>query len=426
MDIYNWDMVCAVSCQELNKKLKVSASDSFREFTWSDNAGNQISGVFDGWEIVSGGDAQRINIITPIRTGTLRASVLGQSVDVGVDGLCPRLQVELAFVNGGSGGDTHLKFNFACVRTKGSAVTFGDGSIVVLDNDVNNLFPEEDAIIPALFCELLAQMIVARQEELAFIFAEVLTIPPESENAWMKLHLLQYAYNEKIKGELGCLAVLGILKNNPSPPHPDELQLIFDSSLVRDGGSIGFMISRHMFMEAVVLPGMTDVFKGSKLSQFCLGDYDVIKNNGDISLDEINGYTPYFNNLNMEVVDDKIIINNTWGRCDVVKKSSYVTFDLSAMYAPVLTVTKGGSKVNLDCVNGPFFTSKAHDTTANIFWIFGGWVVDALIQGIRSQMSTLLFDFGSNRITFDIYPVNFSTDSEYKECGLAENFFMRD
>lgn len=84
----------------------------------------------------------------------------------------------------------------------------------------------------------------------------------------MKLHLLRYAYNEKISGELGCLAVLGILRSNAFPPHPDELQPVFDSSLVRDDGNSGFMLSRQVFMKNVVLPALPTVFKGQKLVSF--------------------------------------------------------------------------------------------------------------------------------------------------------------
>lgn len=64
----------------------------------------------------------------------------------------------------------------------------------------------------------MAKMIVARRNDLKFIFAEILTIPATSDVSWMKLHLLRYAYNEKISGELGCLAVLGILRSNAFHP----------------------------------------------------------------------------------------------------------------------------------------------------------------------------------------------------------------
>jgi hypothetical protein len=425
MDIYNWDMVCAITCRELNKKLNVSVSDSFGAFSWTDGVGNQISGSFDRWEIVPGGSSQRINIITPLSAGRLKASVLGTEVDVAVDGLCPLLQVELAFVNAGNNNnDTHLTFNFAQVSSRNAVVRAGEGSVVVLEADTNQLFPGDDAIIPQLFCQLMAEMLVAMRDKFEFIFAQLLTIPDDSGVSWMSLHRLGYAYNEKISGELGSLAVLGISENNPHPPHPDELQLIFDSSLIRESGSIGFMLSRHMFMENIVLPGLIDVFQGSDIRQFLLDENDVIRNNGLISLNKLNGYTPYFSSLEVKVVDNRIVINNTYGTCDVVPRSSYVSFDLSAIYAPRLSAKAGQYRLILDSVNEPVFNSEGHDTAAKIFWIFGGWVVDALIQGICSQMSSLLFRFG-HEIDFSIQPVIFNTDEDYSESGLAGNFYMR-
>nr|WP_041474302.1 TULIP family P47-like protein [Erwinia sp. Ejp617] len=425
MDMYNWDMVCAVSCRDLNKKLKESVRNNFGEFSWSDGAGNRISGVFDSWEIVPGGDAQRLNLITPLIAGRLEASVLGKDIAVTVGNLCPKLQVVLAFVSGNNGDDTHLTFNFRRVSASSTETRVSDGCVVVLDNDINNRLPDRDNIVPALFCALMAKMIVARRNDIEFIFAEILAIPAASEVSWMKLHLLRYAYNEKISGELGCLAVLGIVESNAFPPHPDELQRVFDAALVRDDGNSGFMLSRQVFMKNVVLPALPAVFKGSDINQFYLADNGVIRNSSDISLSPINGYTPYFNHFEMEVVDLRIMINNARGRCDVVWNSSYVSFDLSAAYIPQLSVVDGVCRVNLVCATRPVFNSQGHDTAAQIFWILGGWVVDALIQGIRSQMEHLLFEFGNRGISFDIYPIKFSTASDYTECGLAGNFFMR-
>ncbi|MCW6015992.1 TULIP family P47-like protein [Serratia marcescens] len=424
MDIYGWDMVCAVSCNELNKKLKTASHEAFGQFTWFDNEGNTISGEFDGWKIVPGGDAQRINIITSISTGRLGATVLGQHVDVSVNGLCPCLQVELAFVNAGVGdNNTNLKFNLARV-SKSAPVTAGDGSVVVLNPDINRLFPASESIIPDMYCEMMAEMLVAREDKLAFIFAEIMDIPADNDVSWMKLHLLQYVYNEKIKGELGCMAVLGILADNPSPPAPDSLQLIFDSSLVREGGSVGFMLSRRTFMKHIVLPGLPDVFEGSDISQFLLDDNNVIKNNGSISLKRINGYTPYFNSLNVEVIDNLVVLNNASGRCDVVSYSSYVLFELSTIYTPRFTEAGGRYTLSLEGVNRSVFNCETHDTVAQAFWIFGGWVVDALVKGIKAQLDSRLFEFG-HHMNLDLFPVTFSTNARYSDCGLADNFYLQ-
>lgn len=425
MDIYNWDMVCAVSCTALNKKLKAASRAAFGQFSWSDNKGNKISGEFDGWEIVAGGDPQRINIITPLRTGRLEATILGHYVDREVNGLHPGLQVELAFINAGHGDNTtHLKFNFSRV-SKISAVTMGEGYVVVSDPDTTRLFPASESIIPEMYSDMMAEMLVSMRNKLEFIFAEIMDVHESCDISWMKPHLLQYAYNEKIKGELGCMAVLGILADNPSPPEPGSLQLIFDSSLIPEGRSIGFMLSQRMFMEHIVLPGLPEVFEGSNISQFSLKDNNVIRNNGSISLNKVDGYIPYFNSLNVEIVDDRVILNNASGSCDVVSYSSYVSFYLSAIYAPKLTRTGGQYTLSLGSVTSPSFHCETHDTLAQIFWIFGGWVVDALVKGIKSQLNYLLFEFGYN-MEFDLFPVTFSTDAIYEKCGLADNFYMCD
>ena len=421
MDIYNWNMVCAISCRELNKKLKTVSHNAFGEFSWSDKEDNAISGTFSGWEIVPGGSSQRINILTPLTTGRLKLPALGK--DIAVDALCPKLQVELTLVKPINSENTVLRFNFSRVDKKTLNVRAGRGSVVVLNADVNQLFPASEAIMPQMYCQMMAEMLVAMRDKIEFFFAEILTIPPGSDVSWIQLRQFQYACNENIKGEPGGIAVLGMLADTPSPPRPGSLPLLFDSTLIREGGSVGFMLSRRAFMRHVVLSGLPGIFAGSDTSQFCL-DHDVIRNNGNISLNRMNGYTPHFYHLEMAVLDNRIVLNSQ-GRCDVVPNSSYVSFSLSAVYIPQLSIKGGQYVITLASAQKPVFSSEAHNTVAKIFWIFGGWVVDALVQGIRSQMHDLLFEF-SHKMCFDVEPVKFSTDASYRECGLADNFYMRD
>lgn len=435
MDIFNWDMVCAASCQELNNRLKTASREAFGAFSWSDGEGNHISGSFDGWEIVAGGDAQRINLITPVSTGRLEATVLGQPVDVSVDGLCPSLQVELAFVNaGGSDNSTHLKFNLVRVEKKGAAVTTVDGSVVVLSPDTTRIFPDAEAIIPEIYSDVMAEMLVAMQDRIAFIFAEVMDIPDASGVSWMKPHLLAYAYNEKLSGELGCLAVLVTLDDAADdggypliPPlsRPIPEQRIFDSALIREGGSIGFMLSRRMFMTHVVRPGLPGVLKGSNLSQYYVDDSDLIRNVSLVSLNQIEGYAPCFTHFEMAVIDNRVVINNTRGLCEVGKDRSYNTFELSGTYVPELSVSEGRYHVALNKADGPSLSIEIHDTLAKWLWIFGGKLVDALLHQIKDEMSRLLFEF-STKMSFDIFPITFSTNAGYRRCELADNFYMQD
>lgn len=421
MDMHNWDMVCAVRCSRLSDRLKEVVHQNLGRFSFTDPAGNQISGEFGDWEIVPGGDAQRINIITPVAAGSLvMADAGGQTISV--DGLRPKLQVELAFVSAGSESDsTHLTFNLRKVCQPGE-VKAGEGAVVVLDADTTHLFSAP--LIPQGFCEMLAQMLVARRDDIGFIFAELLA--PEGDSAWMKLHQLSYAYSENINGENGALAVLGILADNPSPSSSGDLQLVFDSALIREGGSCGFMVSQAAFMRHVVLPGLPAIFPGSSAGHFSQGTDGVIRNSGNIPLNAINGYTPYFTTLSVQVVDNRLVLSNASGRCDVVYDSSWLTYDLSGTFTPVLTRDGCLCRIGMDAVTGPDFSIAKHDTAALVMWIFGGWVVDALLEGIKSQMDTFLWSFGSYGMSFDILPVRFSTGADYTACGLAENFWMRD
>ena len=419
--MYNWDIVCAIACSELNSRLKEEIHTNLGKFSFNDLAGNHISGEFSGWEIVPGGDAQRINLITPVSTGALTLVDLGGQ-SIAVDGLCPKLQMELTFASAGSEDDnTQLRFHLQKVSQAGEEKA-GEGAVVVLDADTTHIF--SDPLIPTVFCEMLAQMLVARQDDIGFIFADLLAL--DGDSAWMKLRQISYAYSENINGENGALAVLGILADNPQPPQSGDLQLLFDSALIRNGGSIGFMVSQAAFMRNVVLPALPAVFTGSSVGNFSIGEDGQISNNGNIPLDEVRGYTPFFNSLNVKVVDNRLVFSNASGRCDVVYDSSWVSFTLAGTYTPSLSREGSAYQVNLDVVTEPDFSIVKHDTAALIFWIFGGWVVDALLEGIMYEMKLFLWNFNDHRIKFDILPVQFNTEAEYTTCGLAENFWMRD
>ncbi|WP_410529526.1 TULIP family P47-like protein (plasmid) [Serratia sp. AXJ-M] len=424
MDMYGWDIVCAVSCTELNKKLKTASRDAFGQFSWSDEEGNKISGEFEGWEIVAGGDAQRINIITAVSTGRLEAEVLGRRIDVPVDGLCPELQVELTFVNAGTGDNTtHLKFNLARVDKRDDAISAGSGSVVVLNPDTALLFPTSESIIPKLYSDMMADMLVVMKNKINFIFAEVTDMPAGSEVSWLKPAMLAYAYNEKLNCHLGCLAVLATL-DNYADPRPVPEQLIFDSALVREGGSKGFMLSRYMFMAHIVYPGLPSVLKGSTLEQYYVDGNGAIRNSLPVSLNKVEGYTPYINNLEIEIVDNRVVINNTYGRCDVGKDQSYNTFELSGKYAPELSISGDRYSVLLNNTNGPHLNVEIHDSMAKWLWLFGGKLVDELLHRIKDEMNSLLFEF-SSKMNFDILPVTFNAEAIYSNCGLAENFYMQ-
>lgn len=420
MDMHNWDIICATRCSLLNDRLKEEVHNNLGAFSFTDQAGNQISGEFGGWEIVPGGDAQRINIITPIVKGTL-VMAGARDKSISVDRLCPQLQIELAFVSAGNGNnDTHLTFNLRKVCLAGE-VKAGEGAVVVLNADTTHVF--QNALIPNAFCEMLAQMLVNRRDDIGFIFAELLDM--DGGSTWMKLHQLNYTYSEHITGALGSLAVLGILADNPYPPSSGDLQLVFDSALIPEGGSCGFMVSQAAFMRNVVLPGLPTIFAGSSEKHFFLDSDGVIHNSGSIPLNSLNGYTPYFNSLRVQIIDTRLVFSNASGRCDVVYDSSWISFDLSGTYTPSLTRDGGLYHIGINALTGPDFSVAKHDTAALALWIFGGWVVDALLEGIKSKMKNFLWSFDGYGMSFDILPIQFSTGADYTDCGLAENFWMR-
>lgn len=426
MDMYNWDIVCATSCEAVNYELEQSRNLMISDFSYTHDSGDYITGVFGNWQIVPGGSSQRINFITPIKKGKLSTTIAGKKIDIIVDGICPKLEIELTFVGTDINTETQLRFNCKNVITKRPLLRSGEGNIVILEDDINDLFPSNEKFSSAIFSQRMAEMIVDNQEKLKFVFSYLVNLPSGSEISWMKPCIIQYSYNESINGKLGSLGILAILEINKKPPKIADLQLQFDPFLIAEGSSVGFAIAKWAFVERVILPGLPGLFKGSSISNFKINEMHTIGNNGLIPLEKVStGYRPYFDNATIKILDNKIVIINTTGRCDVVKKSSYVTFSLSGIYSVYLHQDNNIPTVRLSYTSKPSLLVDSHvDPSVWIFWILGGFTVHAIIQGIEGQMRSRAWDFEGHSLKFDIFPIEMNNKTTYKKCGLAENFYM--
>lgn len=361
MNVYNWDIVYAASCYSVNEKLKSVVGDFYNKFKWSDKRGSTITGQFGNWEIIPGGSAQRLSVSVPIITGNLKATIVDKHVDVNMDGLQLKLQIDLALASGRK------------------------GRVVVLDSDQSSLFSDDNSIIPDVFSHLIADMIIAEQEKLERMFAEILIVPGEGEAAWFELQIREYAYSENINGELGGLAVLGILKNNIQSRSLSNLQAIFDNRIVRRGGTTGFIMSKHVFMNYIIMPGLDSVFKGINAEQLDIDHYEVITNKHEAA-DTLNKESKSKVGFGMRIIADRVVINHFSGIYAEKDGKQYTGMDIVGYYAPTLTTEKGKYVINLvKYVDEPAFIPKF------------------IIQGINALAS-----------------------EKYITCGLADNFFMQD
>ncbi|WP_119711195.1 TULIP family P47-like protein [Arsenophonus endosymbiont of Aleurodicus floccissimus] len=148
-----------------------------------------MNGEFASWQIVPGGCSQRIHFITPIKSGRLSTTIAGKKIEVAVDGICPKIEVELQFVGSNDNNKTQLKFNCQQVTRAKMDIFSRGGSIVILDNDINNIFPEDEKFISEMFSALMAEMIVANKQQLQFAFSDLVSLP-EDKNGWLQTHII--------------------------------------------------------------------------------------------------------------------------------------------------------------------------------------------------------------------------------------------
>ncbi|WP_182853066.1 TULIP family P47-like protein [Arsenophonus endosymbiont of Aleurodicus floccissimus] len=91
---------------------------------------------------------------------------------------------------------------------------------------------------------------------------------------------------------MGALALLAILACNPNPPNLSDLQLQFDPALIRNTDSVGFAMAKWVFVKHVILAVLPKIFEDASTNHFKIDENNVIRNNGDISINPISGDTP--------------------------------------------------------------------------------------------------------------------------------------
>lgn len=358
MDMYNWDLVCAASCASINNKLKTTQDLLINTFSYTSENNSTINGEFASWQIVPGGSSQRINFIIPIKSGRLSTTIAGRKIEMAVDGICPKIAIELQFVGSDDLNKTQAQFNCQIVAQAKKDVFSVGRSIVILDDDINKIFPPDEKYLSEIFSALMAEMIMANKQQLQLVFSKLISLP-QDKTGWLQSHTIQYSYYEPINGELGALAVLAILDCNPNPPNLADLSLQFDPALIRSSDSVGFAIAKWAFLKHVLLAGLPKIFKRIDSHHFKLA---------------------YVENDTVKIIDNKIIIN--------INNAHFVS--LSGIYSVSLQRHNNRFKVSLNPVAAPLFNAEVN-----------------------------------GRLELDIFPGNINVTTDYKECGLAENFFMR-
>lgn len=313
IDIKGWDFITVIDINTVNEELAKNSDLLITDFKYEKD-GLSIIGKIDQWKIVTGGSDKIIRFECEFSSCTVSiTNKAGETTTYSADGIIPVLEMQLSFLND-SNANTKLKLNLKVVGSCVGDTT--DGAVTIVSPDITGKVTTTDT--PELWGLLntnLPNGFIENKDQLQYVFASISkSIDPSV--SWMMPVKYTYAYKERSDNNGGYLAIFCMTSDKNIP------ETGLDSSLLDDDHSIFYFISSELFMKNIILPAITNSFKGT-----CASDYNCDAN-GKITLCDgktINcdavtygliDYYPVLNTLTAVLENDHIKMD-TSGKFDV-------------------------------------------------------------------------------------------------------------
>lgn len=242
-----------------------------------------LSGYFDAWKVVTGGDGRNIKINVPMKSG----SFTGRDPDTEAS-----INFDLAKVS----VDVYVKLNYfplpdskvikdgtyeLYVNTESKGKSDPIAAVVALDDPNNQIDEYNRALLRFMFEKWLN--IPANLKKFDTLFAAVLINNMGEEYKWLKATTISYAYTDKGTDNSSILGILCMTNNRSADGLPNQLPAVI---LQQDDNAV-FLISREIFVKYQLQPSLQYIFTDSPDAKY--------------ELDE-TGTTIFAKNLNLEKV----------------------------------------------------------------------------------------------------------------------------
>lgn len=336
-DTQGWDSASAVRLTQVNAALAKSGV-SPKEFALTMMPGWSVDGTFGPWVMARGGSGSIVFLRTPLPTARMQ-SVMG---NMEITNGWVTIQVKLKFlpqpqtvVDPKVGDPNDL-------LTDGNARSGDDPAVVIQNiNYGDKPVPEE---LKALFQAAIGKWYNANLSVFNYVFAVVSLnqISDSPQFQWLKPTYTSYAYYDGQSDDpnpdtayFGALTMTG-------GRNPDGLANQLPASAIPQDQGAALLIGMRLYMENMVLPGVTAAFPGSGPSDFTLGNTNTsIELKHDIDMAPVRvgaiDYTPTAQQFILQIVGDEIqtrskfhvpispgldayVTTESWYRIELVKK----------------------------------------------------------------------------------------------------------
>lgn len=426
MNNYGWDVVFACSGAHINKQLVANADKCIQAFKYEDSA-IEVSGTFGSWEILPGGSPKLLQFQIPITKGSCTIKSVNKIYSL--DGAVPVLQLQLDFIDGPGGKSKDLQLNCKVLGKKIGDTT--PGAVTVINPDSAGILEKQDPdgyeIAGALLATALGNTLIENKDELAFVFASVLSAAPKNAG-WLNLQEFAYVYQQEEDGKLGNFAILGMLTacDISTKSH------VFDTSLLRPGDDVGFELSGTQFLKNIILPKLPEAYLGSNPSQFTMSGNTIV-NNGNVTLNEVKvgliWYPPCINDLSISIQDTSILTIAS-GSCNITGlDDAYVTFAVSANNEA--EYGSGGSIIFEPSSNKHISTGKHIPWWESLLGVMTAGLLNLIVElisnAIESSVADAVSRTGVSAESMGAAMVSWPGEGNlnFDNGGLVDNFFMR-
>ncbi|MEN8130143.1 MAG: TULIP family P47-like protein [Pseudomonadota bacterium] len=305
-----WDSVNCIKIEIVNDVLKKSKSyPEYLKISMDAETGWEIDAKFGPWQIAPGGTGAILMMKLPLTSSKMTYGVGELDIRNGYALISIKLRyIPQASVKGATATENSLTIEDLIADAQARSPDDPAVTIQKINYGSANPTEEQAALYHASFAYLLNQNLAAFQH--VFAVVNLNQAAAKEEFQWLKPTYTSYAYFQGMDVAGSYFAIL----NQVSGHSPEGLTNQVSSSAIPSGANASILLSNRLFLERMVLPGLTRAFTNAASGDFTIPTTnDVIECNSEVDLDPVKvaatNYTPKMNYFRLQIVGDEVQIH---------------------------------------------------------------------------------------------------------------------
>ncbi|WP_313133526.1 TULIP family P47-like protein [Anaerocolumna sp.] len=277
-----WDTVSICRVTALNERIKSQktypAAISYQVDQLS------LEGVFDSWQIITGGDGRNVKLKLPMKSGTYKGLNMGKGDTFDLANVSVDIYIKLNYFpipnpEVATDGEYNLFVNTARVSEYdpiAAVISLADPGGTI--DDINK------SILRGLYEKWLNMPENLKKFDTLFSTVLINNMGEQSEEyKWLRATAISYAYTDKGTDESSIFGILCMTNDRSCDGLPNQLPA---ADLKSDDNAL-FLISREIFAKYQLLPSLKFVFTDSPEAQYVMDDAGTTITGTNIKVDTV-------------------------------------------------------------------------------------------------------------------------------------------